>query len=102
MTAPEADTATSTARVQAEVTDMIVGMLDAYGVGDLEIGMQSTFHDDLEMESIDLVTLAGSLASRYGAEVNLAEYLAEKDLDEVIGLTVGDVVDYVVSRIHRR
>jgi len=31
--------------------------------------------------------------------VNLAEFLAEKDLDEVIALRVGDLVDYVAGTL---
>ena len=90
---------TLTDRVFERVTEMVTDIFDAYGVDELDITMDSTFHDDLEMESIDLVTLAGALATEYGAEVHLAEYLAEKSLDEVIDLTVGDVVRYVVSRL---
>jgi acyl carrier protein len=98
MTVREVPTAGSlTATVLSEVSAMIVQILDKYGLGGVEIEMGTLFHDDLEMESIDLVTLAGMLAERYGEHVNLAEYLAEKDLDEVIGLTIGDVVTFVVD-----
>lgn len=99
MTAP--DTTAPASAVLATVSAMIVKILDGYGVVESEIGMETSFHDDLEMESIDLVTLAGMLTEEYGESVNLAEYLADKDLGEVIGLTIGDVVNYVVSRIGR-
>ncbi|MDQ1287103.1 MAG: acyl carrier protein [Actinomycetota bacterium] len=89
--------AVSTDAVLTEVASMIIKILDGYGADDLGIGMETSFHDDLEMESIDLVTLAGMLTRTYGADVNLAEYLADKDLDEVIDLTIGDIVTYVVG-----
>jgi acyl carrier protein len=95
------DAAVATAAVLVEVSTMITSILDGYGVDDLDIGMETSFHDDLEMESIDLVALAGMLTRAYGAEVNLAEYLADKDLDEVIDLTIGDIVTFVVDRIGR-
>jgi acyl carrier protein len=88
-----------TAEVLRTVVGLIVRILDAYGVDEAEIGRETSFHDDLEMESIDLVTLAGLLATEYGDSVNLAEFLADKDLEAVIGLTVGDIVDYVASQI---
>jgi acyl carrier protein len=82
------------------VVGMIVGMLGEYVEEGLDIGRDTTFHDDLELESVDLVTLADLLMERYGPQVNLAEYFAEKDLDEVIAMTVGEVVDYVEQARH--
>lgn len=101
MTIPDAAAKTSTEQVLAEVGEMIGQILNAYGMDELEVEMQTLFHEDLEMESIDLVTLAAQLADKYGPEVNLAEFLADKDLEDVIGLTIGDVVNYVVSRINQ-
>ena len=86
------------AEVLAAVTEMIEGLLGDYAMDDVEITMATTFHDDLELESVDLVTISDMIAERYGEGVNLAEFFAEKDIDEVISMTVGDVVDYVVAR----
>jgi acyl carrier protein len=88
---------TSQEAVLAEISGMLTTVLDEYGLDDVEITMETSLHDDLELESIDLVTLAGQLAQRYGDRVNIAEYLAEKELDEVIALRVGSLVEYVVG-----
>ncbi|WP_432133424.1 acyl carrier protein [Streptomyces sp. bgisy154] len=86
--------------VLADVTGMLARLLeDEYGVDDVEIGMRTTFNRDLELESIDLVTLAGLLQERYGDRVNFAEFLAGMDLDEIIELTVGRLVEYVVTSL---
>jgi acyl carrier protein len=90
---------TSEAAVLAEIGRMLAEVLDEYGLDDVEITMETSFHDDLQLESIDLVALAGLLAQRYGDRVNLAEFLADKDLDEVIGLRIGQLVDYVLTRL---
>ena len=42
--------------------------------------------DDLELESIDLVTLAGLLRSTTATRINFAKFLAGKELDEIIAL----------------
>jgi acyl carrier protein len=89
-------TVDSTAEVLAEVTTMIEILLADYALEENEITMSTTFHDDLELESVDLVTLADMIAQRYGSHVNLAEFFAEKDLSEVIALSVGQIVEYVV------
>ncbi|MFE7927451.1 acyl carrier protein [Streptomyces sp. NPDC057456] len=86
--------------VLADLTGMLTRLLqDEYGLDDIEIGMQTTFNRDLELESIDLVTLAGLLQERYGDRVNFAEFLAGMEFDEIIELTVGRLVEYVVTSL---
>jgi len=83
----------------AELLYRLVGDADIVGI---EITPESTFHEDLGLESIDLVTFAGILTEHFGLDVNLANFLAEKDLDEVIGLRVGDIADFVSDRLAER
>ncbi|MCK2238536.1 MULTISPECIES: phosphopantetheine-binding protein [unclassified Crossiella] len=85
--------------VLAEVTVMIRTLLEHYGLDDVAIGRWCRFHDDLDLESIDLVKLATALRDRYGEPVNLAAFLAGLDLDALIGLTVGHLVDYLVAAL---
>lgn len=87
------------AQVLGEISEMITTVLGDYAPDIADIAEHTRFGDDLEMESIDLVTLAGLLAEWYGPDVNLAGYLAELELDQIIELTVGDLVAYVVSAL---
>ena len=89
----------TTHAILAEIGDMLREALDEYGMDDVEITMETAFHDDLGLESIDLVMLADRLRERYGAGVNLAEFLADKELEEVIALRVGELVEYVTARL---
>ncbi|MFJ6726283.1 MULTISPECIES: acyl carrier protein [unclassified Streptomyces] len=92
--------AAGTAAVLADITGLLARLLeDEYGLDDVEIGMTTTFNRDLELESIDLVTLAGLLQERYGDRVNFAEFLAGMEFDEIIELTVGRLVEYVVTSL---
>lgn len=91
-----------TGRILTEVGRMIGEILGGEDALLCDVTMDTSFHEDLALESIDLVTLASLLAARYGRRVNLAEYLAEKDLNQVINLTVGDIVGYVASRTDQR
>jgi acyl carrier protein len=52
---------------------------------------------DLWLDSIDLAALGDLLRGRYGAQVDLAAYLAGLDLDQIIGLTVADLMSYVAA-----
>jgi acyl carrier protein len=85
------------ASVHADIAGMLRTLLDEYGLEDVEIGMDTSFTRDLELESIDLVTLAGLLEARYGRRVNFAEFIADMELDEIIALTVGRLVTHVVE-----
>ncbi|MDX6315322.1 MAG: acyl carrier protein [Streptomyces sp.] len=88
---------TSEQAVLAEIAGMLRAMLDEYGLDDTEITLETRFTEDLELESIDLVTLAGSLEARWGRQVNFAEFVAGLDLDEIIDLRVGRLVEYVAG-----
>ncbi|OEV34528.1 acyl carrier protein [Kitasatospora aureofaciens] len=85
--------------VLAELAGMLTVVLDDCGLGDAEVTMQTRFTEDLGLESIDLVTLAGQLRERWGDRINFAEFVAGMELDEIIGLTVGRLVEYVVDRL---
>ncbi|MFI0959994.1 acyl carrier protein [Streptomyces sp. NPDC021080] len=86
--------------VLADIAGLLARLIeDEYGLDDVEIGMATTFNRDLELESIDLVTLAGLLEERYGERVNFAEFLAGMEFDEIIELTVGRLVEYVVASL---
>lgn len=88
---------------ETEPLDVIRGILlqilEEYAEDDVEITSDSTFQEGLGLESIDLVTLATRLIDHYGERVNLAEFLAERELDELVELTVGQVADYVRSKV---
>ncbi len=90
---------TSPDTVLADIAAMLRVLLEEYGLDDAEIGRDTKFHDDLELESIDLVALSGQLREHYGEKVNFAEFIAERELDEIIALTVGELVDHVVTSL---
>lgn len=89
-------TAADEVTVLAQLTGMLRELLEEYGLDDAEITMETTFHDDLELESVDLVALSGQLREHYGDRVNFATFIAERDLDEIIALTVGELVRHIV------
>ena len=62
---------------------------------DEEITLETTFSDDLELESIEFVALAEKMQATFGDDVDFVRWLSEKQLDEVIDLKVGDVVEFI-------
>jgi acyl carrier protein len=64
-----------------------------------EITPQTSFSDDLALESIEFVALSEKLQERYGQRVNLVEFIADKDIDQIMAITVGELVGYIESRL---
>ena len=58
--------------------------------------LETSFEKDLELESIEFVALAEKLQERYGKSVDFVGWLSSKELDEIIGLTVGELVEFIV------
>jgi acyl carrier protein len=93
------DVQTTEAGVLEDLTGMLRVLLEEYGLEDADITMATKFHADLELESIDLVTLSGLLREHYGDRINFATFIADKELDEIIALTVGELVTFVVEAL---
>ena len=86
-----------TQEVLDAVRTIIAGVVGEDYVQELEIGMDTSFHDDLDIESIEFVALGEALTARYGDRVDLAGWIASMDFDEIIDMKVGRLVKHIVS-----
>lgn len=66
---------------------------------DEEITPETSFNADLGLESIEFVELSEKLQEHYGERVNLVEFIADKDLDGMMAITVGELVTYIESQL---
>lgn len=78
-----------------EITDMLVSVVGEELLIVGEIGPATTFNDDLALESIEFVALAELLQERYGASVDFLGFLAEKDIDQILAMSVGELAVHV-------
>jgi acyl carrier protein len=85
------------AAILEEVAAMIKEVIGEEWTDDTVITMDTTFTFDLEVESIELISLAEKLQERYGTDVNFPVWLADKELDDIINLTVGQLVEYIAT-----
>ena len=60
-----------------------------------EILLSTSFSDDLELESIEFVALAEKLRDKYGQRVDFVNWLSGMELDQILALRVGDLVEFV-------
>lgn len=63
------------------------------------LAMETSFDQDLQLESIEFVALAEKLLVTYGEQVDFVAWMATMELDDIIALTVGQVVDFVVASL---
>ncbi|RKR86570.1 acyl carrier protein [Micromonospora pisi] len=90
--------AASHADILAELTEIIHAVLGDFAT-DAPITMDTAFRDELGMESIDVVSLAGRLQARYGNTVNFAHFVAKLDLETVGELRVGQLVEHIAHSL---
>jgi acyl carrier protein len=84
-------------QILAEVRAMLTEIIGAEYALSLDIGMDTSFDADLELESIEFVKLSTMLAERYGDRVDFVAFLAAKELNEIIEMTTGEVVTYIAG-----
>lgn len=83
-----------------EVTQMLVKVIGPDFICEDDVHMDSSFSEDLCLESIQFVVLAEELRARYGAKMNFAAWLAGMDLDQIIELRVSDLVELIVTSVN--
>ena len=91
------DTSAPFGAVLAELSSMLVEVIGEDFLVDLELSGETTFNEDLALESIEFVALAEKLQERYGEQVDFPAFLAGLDIEEIMALTVGELVTYVTG-----
>jgi acyl carrier protein len=59
----------------------------------------TSFNADLELESIEFVALSERLQEHYGERVDFVAWLSDMELPQIIGLTVGELVDHITESL---
>ena len=78
---------------------MIVEVIGEDYVSETEIELDTSFYEDLEIESIEFVALGEALEDAYGDRVDFPAWIATMEVDEIIAMTVGRLVDHVVDQL---
>ena len=86
-------------QVLADLEKILVEVVGDDLLLDEPLSMATSFNDDLQLESIEFVALAEELLNTYGERVDFVNWMAGMELDEVVGLTAGDVVNFVVRSL---
>ncbi len=86
---------------EREVLESLAGLIrEVIGESwaeNVPITMETSFGEDLELESIEFVALAEKIMERYGSGADFAGWLSAMELDQIIGLRVGQVVEFITQ-----
>jgi acyl carrier protein len=80
--------------VLATVARHIREVIDEPWTEEMQITMDTSLQD-LDMESIEFVALAEKIRDEFGNERELIGWLGEMELDQIIGLRVGAIVEFI-------
>lgn len=86
-------------KILAIVIDKIRSTVNEDWIEDFDIGPQTRFNDDLELESIEFVKIADAIQAHFGTQFDIVAWLSGKSIQQLIGLSVGDLTDFVASRV---
>lgn len=78
-----------------EVVAIIADVIGDDFLLDVEVTAGTSFNEDLAMESIEFVALAERLQDRYGGNVDFVAFVGGMNLEQIMALTVGQLVDYI-------
>lgn len=74
---------------------MLTDVIGAEFIEEYTVEPDSTLTGDLEMESIEIVELSEKIKKHFGEAVEFNKHLAKLSLDELVNLSIKDIVNYI-------
>jgi len=82
--------------------NLITTIIDVVGqefYEECNVTLDSTFAEDIELESMEMMEIADKMIQKYDGKVDFVAWFANMELDEIIELTVGQVVDFITKSL---
>ncbi len=92
----DSDTAcTGEIHIIGEIGRIVTEVIGDDYLMDTEISASTSFAHDLELESVEFVSVASRLQGLYGEKVDFVPFITELDMDDFRDLTVGQLAGYI-------
>lgn len=95
----EARLAALHADVERTLVQTIVDVVGKKAFDASAVTLDSTFSHDIGLESLDMIEIAERLIELYEGRVDFVAWLTELEFEDLVALTVGDVVAYIVRSL---
>jgi len=76
---------------------MIMKIIGKEFIEESQIKMDSKINQDLRLDRFDAEVLRNNIVSHYGAQIDLYYLIHTLEVDEIINLTVGHVVNFIIA-----
>ncbi len=87
----------------AALLDRVIGVIrrtiDEDWIDQYAIDEATRFGEDLELESIEFITIAAAFDQEFGGQVQFIAWLSAQSFDALISLTVGDVSAHIAQAL---
>lgn len=93
------ETDLTVSQILEQVIQALVSVMGDEFLLDVDVTMETSFSADLAIESIELVALGEQLQAHFGKAINFAAFIGSMSIDEIVRLTVGDLVAYIAKEL---
>src|SRR5947207_4481739 len=84
--------------VHRTVEEAIVAVVGRWYYDECQVGLESTFAEDIELESMEVMEIAERLMETYES-VDFVTWFSGMELEDLVELTLGDVVSFIVRSL---
>jgi acyl carrier protein len=85
--------------VHQTVVDTIIDVVGKEFYEESEIGLDSSFAEDIELESTEVLEIGEKLIETYEGKVDFVQWFADMDLEDLIDITLRDFVEFIVTSL---
>ena len=82
-----------------EISDILAEVLGEEFLLDVQVCHETSFSDDLALESIEFVALSEKLREHYGDRVDFVAFIGDLDIDDIMSMTVGTLTGYIETQL---
>lgn len=86
-------------KILAELVGILDELLEELEEDPVDIDFDTTFFQDLCINSIEFIGLAEHIQEKYGDTLQFTDWFAEKSVDQIMALKLGEVVGYIDSKL---
>jgi acyl carrier protein len=86
-------------QVHDTVVSTIVDVVGQEFYDECDVTLDSTFAEDIELESMEMMEIAERLMLAYEGRVDFVAWFADMELEVLVELTVGHIVDFIVASL---
>lgn len=87
--------------VRQTIENAIVEVVGRDYYEECDITLDSTFAEDVELESMEVMEIAEKLMETYEGKVDFVAWFSDMELEDLVELSLGDLVGFIVDSLEK-